>query len=389
MGRVLPKMIIAASLLGAAFISQIAVAAADKVVLIYSASSKTLSLPTLAFYKSVVGQFAASSNWQIVPFGEVDRYLPKSKAQLALSSVPSISRGEFLKAHPMASGGSKRQSRKKNGLAPSLQELLDTLAIQGAVVVDCVPSGKDRVRACGLYYYDRAAGRVVAAMRKDFRVGITDATRWSDVMVAGLHSGLVAARDSKSKAQLEVILDKAEESDIKRRTAAHFEVKGESIFRHAGSSGVAPSIGLGLAQMTDGRGFGLELAISEQTATTGVDNQSRWLGRRAGIFMTSEVQALESLHWTLDIGLGLSDRRFSLAESTGLVGQNGLITQREAYLTARPGLLWNLGSEALRMGFVGDFTRFVGGKNESEGVLTGQALPVWSRGLSFRLKYTF
>jgi hypothetical protein len=379
-----------AALLGVlAFHSQPAAAIStsnEKVVLIYSASGKGLSLPTLSFYKSVAGQFAASNNWQVVPFSEVDRFLPKAKSQFTLTSVPSISRSEFLKAHPMAAGNTKKKGRKKGGLAPSLQELLDTLAVQGAVVVDCVPSGRDRVRACGLYYYDRSAGRVVAAMRKDFRVGITDATRWSDVMVAGLHSGLVAARDSKSKAQLETILDKAEDRDDTRKFAAHLEVKGESSFQHDGSPAVAPAFGLGLASMANGSGLGLELGVSEQRAESGDDTQTLWTGKRAGIFMTSEVEALETLLWSLDVGLGASVRRFALR--TGGI-ETGAIAQREAYLTARPGLLWNLSGSSVRMGFVGDFTRYVGGNSRSSDELTGKSLPVWSRGLSFRLKYVF
>src|SRR5690606_36406190 len=111
---------------------------------------------------------------------------------------------------------------------------------------------KDRVRACGLYYYHRTAGKVVASMRKEFRVGITDATRWSEVMVAGLHSGLVAARESKSKAQLESILQKADTPSDPATLALSLDVKGESSFRHAGSPSVAPSFGLGLAMMSDG-----------------------------------------------------------------------------------------------------------------------------------------
>jgi len=367
-------------------LSSVVTAAPGRIALIYSASSKQLNTPTLAFYQSVASQFASSHDWQLVSFSEVDRYLPKTTGRLTPSSIPSIKRAEFLKAHPQASGASKAKLPANKGVSRSLQELLDTLAAEGAVVVDCVPQGGNRVKACGIYFYDRAAGRVVASMRKDFKVGITDATRWSGVMVSGLHSGLVAVRENKSKAQLESILDKSPDSTSNRKIALHLDARGESTIRKFDMPGLAPALSLGISTMSNGTGAGIEAAVSEQRNQTGADRELTWFGRRAGIFMTSEIEAQETMVWSLDVGLGVSQRRFIINENNS---EAGSVQQSEGYITARPGLLWDLSKQKIRMGFVGDFTRYIGGNNDTTAVLAGETLPSWSRGLSFRIKYMF
>ena len=361
-------------------------AAPGRIALIYSASSKQLNTPTVAFYQSVAGQFASSNDWDLVSYSEVDRYLPKKAGRLTPGTIPAISRAEFLKAHPQASNPSKRTKPANNGISKSLQELLDTLAAEGAVVVDCVPQGGDRVKACGIYFYDRAAGRVVASMRKDFKVGITDATRWSSVMVSGLHSGLVAVRDNKSKAQLESILDKSSDDTSNRKVGIHFDARGESTIKKYDMPGLAPAFSLGVSTLSNGTGAGIEASISEQHNQSSSGRELKWFGRRAGIFMTSEIEAQETMVWSLDVGLGISDRKFVMNQDNI---EAGSLHQREGYITARPGLLWDLSKQKVRMGFVGDFTRYIGGNNDTTEALIGENLPAWSRGLSFRIKYIF
>jgi hypothetical protein len=362
------------------------IAAPGRIALIYSASSKQLNTPTLAFYQSIAGQFATSNNWQLISYAEVDRYLPKKTGRLTPSSIPAISRAEFLNAHPQASNPAKTKKPANKGVSKSLQELLDTLAAEGAVVVDCVPQGGDRVKACGIYFYDRAAGRVVASMRKDFKVGITDATRWSGVMVSGLHSGLVAVRDNKSKAQLESILDKSTDDSSNRKIGVHFDARGESTIRKYDAADMAPAFSLGVSTMSNGTGAGIEASVSEQRNQSSSGRELKWFGRRAGLFMTSEIEAQETMVWSLDVGLGVSDRKFILNEDGT---EAGSLQQKEGYITARPGLLWDLSKQKVRMGFVGDFTRYIGGNNDTRDALAGENLPAWSRGLSFRIKYIF
>ena len=103
------------------------------------------------------------------------------------TGLPYLYREEFLDA---------RDSDKER-MIKSVQRALDTAAAQAAVIADCESKTSDGVTACGLSYYDRRLARITASARKEYAVGIVDATRWAEPLARSLKTGLDSAESPR------------------------------------------------------------------------------------------------------------------------------------------------------------------------------------------------
>lgn len=356
------------------------------VAVVLSMPPKDVHMPTMLFYKASLEAFAQSQGWTLAAQDEVKRYLPKPKEKTALDVVPLVSREAFVKSHlpaKYAKDVADPAKRKKNGVNKPLQYMLDSLAIQGAVVVDCVPSGKQMVRACGLYYYDRSAGKVVASARKYFRVGVQDSTRWAPEMVASLAEGIKASAAAKDKHQIEAIMARGDDEEEKAWAALQVGLLGETTITPGHDISSVPSGWLTVGRQTESTAVGLEVGVGGadwQDAAT----EKKLLTRQAGLSLTLISRALDSLLWEAGLGIGFAERRFTQTEEE----ETSLLRQREAYLSLRPGMMWDVGSDWHLGGHV-HFTRYLGGERKADEKLAGDGLNRSATGLSFGVRKLF
>jgi len=368
--------------------SPAAFAASDEAVAVVMASdTSTLNVPTVGFYQSVNKAFKLTKHWQLAPQSELQRYLPHPKGKQALLSLPSLNRDELIKAHPpakLAHDGKTGGKAPKNRLMPSLQVMLDTLALQGAVVVDCVPQTSRRVSSCGLFYYDRAQGKVVASARKHFRVGISDATRWSEQLVDSLTAGIKSVKASAAQSQIERLLAKDGEDVDEGKLFVALGIQGGSIASPADNIRFLPEGSLALGRQTDAMTLGLEVGYGNASSSdAGV--ATNLTSRRAGLTLGLSTKALDNMLWELDWGIGASERR--LEERTDGTVDNTLV-YREAYLSVRPGMLFEVGG-GWQLGAQFGATRFLGGSRRGEGDYAAATLSPTSFNIAFKIRKSF
>lgn len=358
-----------------------ATAQPQAVALVLTTSAQEMNLPTVHFYQAVQKSMSDSAEWKLAPVPETRKYLRKLKGTYAINALPAISRRGFIKSHGQAKYPDSKPGRP-NRVQPNLQRALDTLALQGAVVVDCIPDGSRRVRSCGLFYYDRNAGKVVASVRKHFRLGIPDAGRWAHQMVAGLDSGIKHERNRKSQNELSTLLAKSTDNNEENDTVFMFGIQalGESLAsvndQQATLAQGAIQIGLQSSNMSLSLEGGQGHSILDND-----ENKHILSARKLGLVLGIQSKALESLIWQLGWGMGAMERKI-VREEDG--EETGALRHVDGYLSLRPGMFWALGQH-FRIGTEATYTKFLGGQHHQEGVLTSKDFSNYAFGLAFSL----
>jgi len=314
------------------------------VAVVLSHPEGSAHVASVEFYAAVVDAISAEQQWSVHPNRDVTRVLRPIGKGPVIGSIPTVSRDIVARAHPginswkgTTSTSRAKKSRESKRLIGPLQEALDTLALPGAIIVDCAPRGDTKVRGCGLYFYDRGTGRIVAAARKNFRTGIASAARWAPTLVAGLKDGIAAEEQREEREKLGAIIARPEERESATSLAVGVGGSGEQAgVRGAAQAPATLAMGnLYVGMQRKGTGLGLELSLGSARAGSG-DQSTRIEQRSAALVATVGVDALDSVTWELGLAAGAAHRT---VES----GDGSELSATQPFMSLRPGILWAVG----------------------------------------------
>lgn len=330
------------------------------------------SFPGIDFFQASVTEIKTAGVWTLAPLAQVKGLMRKQRKDLG--PIPSIPRSELLAAMP----GLVEGKRTLAVVIPSLQRALDTLAVDGAIVVDCEPVGQSVVKSCGLYYYDRSEGRVVASARKEFKVGISDADRWAPALVSTLKRGMENNKSEREKAKFNALLErKIEGPSSPYGLSVGFDAVGENLKTPDNHIANQVSFGLTVLVRGDSAGFGLEGGTGTGSSRAGSETYTA-SARKLGLVVNVRAKALDDLLWETDVAAGVVTRSY---ESTA----GDLVATREAYLAVRPGMGFRI-AKGWSMGLALQMTRYFMGSSESRGDYAATSLNPSAVGALFRIK---
>jgi hypothetical protein len=351
-----------------------------KVAVIVSLDPQAINVPTVELFRAV--QDGAQVSPGFIPGAatqEVREKLAAPGALATLGTIPAFDRKDFLKAN-----GNKPSKKSKRRVIRPVQKMLDTLALDGAVIVDCAPAGTAAVKNCGLYYYDRSLGRVLAATSKEFRVGVADASRWAPSLLSNLSQGLTAYESQLERDRLKQVIAESNVAEDSSKFTAELKLQGQSLAEPSRQVTALPGAALRLGRQDKGYSTGLELGYAKATAE-GEDAKASLTEKLAGLFFSVESRALESMIWDLGLGVNyaiLTAERESLAE---LDEENGHLEARLIKLRFAPGVLWEV-SKGLQFGAAFNFDRLVPFAESKEGAYQNDKFAKNSLGFGLLLR---
>lgn len=320
-----------------------------KVAVIVSLDPAAINIPTVELFRAVSDSAQIGTGFVPGVPSDIRQKLASAPGLASLGTIPAFDRKQF---------------RKKKVIRP-VQKMLDTLALDGAVIVHCAPAGTAAVKNCGLYYYDRSLGRILAATKKDFRVGVADASRWAPSLVANLSQGLTAYESSLERNRLKQVIAESNDGEESAKFAAELKLQGQNLSEPSHQVTALPGAGLRLGRSDKGYSSGLELGYSKASAE-GEAAKVDLTEKLAGIFFAVESKALESMLWDLSLGVNyavLSAERDSLVDDDT---ENGRLEARLIKLRFSPGVLWEV-SKGLQFGAGFSFDRMVPFAEAKEG----------------------
>ena len=383
--------LLASTLLLSSSLLVAAPAQSDAVAVFLSANESKVNISTLEFFRAVSDEIAQAKTWSVVDGTEIRKSATINSTQF-IGRIPLLPRGVLLKAHPeVASYAVSKHEQKKlsarQKVIPSVQETLDTLAVQGAVIVDCLQvageGGSDRIRGCGLYYYDRASGKVVASSRKSFRVGVASANMWAGTMVDGLKSGLDSHKARQDRDRLSSIVEKNDPKEAPARPYMSAGLVGESIRLKGGDTTNLAGGVAGLGAAFSGRSLGLEYS---QAALRGdrIAKGDRYTSRSATLVLGVSAEAMDIVTWGLDITAGMSERRYWVEDEE-------VLRSTQPSIGIRPGVFWRIKRSWL-MGATFSYRSAYGGEEKvlstiSQTSISGFHSGSWLTGISTRVEF--
>jgi len=307
------------------------------VAIVLSQDESVVNVPSIELFRSVKEVVNNSDTWVMAPAWSVKINLKNQKSAEGLQdlgAIASFNRRFLTKGHPQSNMVLPKDKihRSQNQIIKPIQIMLDTLALQGAIIVDCLPEGPKVVRSCGLYYYDRVKGKVVASSRKFFRAGVTDATNWSNHLVMSMDAGLKKVKETKSKMQITKVLSFHEEKEDKMNYSAEVEFWGLSPSESSLNTSV-PGISLYINRENESFSYGLGFSYTD----TEKDNVS-YKQYDLGLRFTPRAFAAKSLIWELPIGFAASQRSMSKLAPTG----RNSVEQLDAKFSIGPSLMWQM-----------------------------------------------
>lgn len=313
-----------------------------KVAVVVSLDPEAINVPTLELFRAVNDSAQMMPGFSPGVASDVRQKLLSGSPNLAsLGTIPAFDRKQF---------------KKKKVIRP-VQKMLDTLALDGAVIVHCAPAGTAQVRGCGLYYYDRSLGRVLAATSKNFRVGVADASRWAPNLLSNLSQGLTAYETSLERDRLKQVLADSNVDEDTAKFAAELRLQGQSVAEPSRQVTALPGAALRIGRSDKGYSSGLELGYGKASAE-GEAAQVSLTEKLAGLFFSVESRALDSMLWDLGLGVNyavLTADRTALTENDG---KDGRLEARLIKLRFSPGVLWEV-SKGLQFGAGFSFDRMV------------------------------
>ena len=277
-----------------------------KGIAIVFASDGTAQQASIDFYRAVFKTVATGSNWDAIPIASLRQTLSPTDAN-RLGGIPTIDRAKFRKGLPRRSSKGGKTKVMPGTPNQELQRLLDNLGAPAAIAVDCTRLGRDLLKSCALYYYDRVAARVIASAVKEFTAGANDGTVWAAPMIKNLDDGIAAAQREKDQAMIEELVARKEddESDDAKGMISLFG-RGDKM-RITGWNQTVAGGGIQLGFLRNGIGVALEAARLSWQGDGAVKSAQR---TNYGLNMQFRAKALQSLLWIFEIGGGKEESRF-------------------------------------------------------------------------------
>ena len=368
--------------------STVALAGSKSVGLVMTYDPKEVSIPSIELYRQIVSDAEKSGEFVVVPMSVTRKNMPSPKSK-SYGALPVFDRRYLLRAHPPARSFTKPHERHRQEarrmIAP-VQSMVDTLAIDGALIVDCSAKKSGSVLVgCSLLFYERSRGQITGAVSKRFRVGINDATRWSHILVADLASGMSSERNRREKDRIRQALGKPVRQGRKSLYMAEVQVGGQN----AASTDVSfgPALGVWIGKRVDDFSFGFVGSVGSSSATNGAVT-TEFEERSYGVGFGVGTRAMENVEWDLGLALAISDRSLNRGVGEGdLAAASFSQTNRDVRLTLAPGLLWRLNrTTAWGMGVTGN--KYFGLKSDVS-TDEGSLLETSGIGMNLRLRATF
>lgn len=278
-----------------------------KGIAIVFASDGTAQQASIDFYRAVYKTVATGSNWDAIPISSLRQTMTVQSDVNRLGGIPVIDRATFRKGLPRRS--TKRGKTKIIPGSPNqeLQRLLDNLGAPAAIAVDCTRLGRDLLKSCALYYYDRVSARVIASTVKDFTAGANDGTVWAAPMVKNLDDGISAAQREKDHAMIEeLVARKEEDDDDDTKGMISLFGRGDKI-RMSGWNQTVAGGGIQLGFLRNNIGVVAEAARLAWQGDGVVKSAQR---TNYGLNMQFRAKALQSLLWFFEIGGGKEESKF-------------------------------------------------------------------------------
>ncbi len=315
------------------------------VALVLGTNPEDINVPSVELFRKVKNYLDLSDYWVMNPSWSTKKAIGKlENADFPyFGSIPFFDRRELQ--------NSLKNGNKGSGIIAPVQVMLDTLALEGAILVDCEPIGDDTVKACGLYFYDRASRKIVAAAEKEFVAGVKDASNWAGTLTSSLAEGMNHIRDKREKLAVNSILEHTKDDREKpMQWLMELQLHGGKINDFSYVSGTVPSGEMIIGRTGENFGFGLGAFFTQNKETA--DLAEPMFKEVSGQFIfNSKANAGESLTWDFHLGAGYAKR------SLTLVGGDALETE-DLKLSVGPGLLWNMSDNAA-FGLVGKYDRYM------------------------------
>ncbi|HAZ11366.1 MAG: hypothetical protein A2X86_20195 [Bdellovibrionales bacterium GWA2_49_15] len=334
------------------------------VAVVLAQSPDAINIPSIELYRQIKESVDKSDLWIVAPTWTVKNNLKGQDDEEKLpdlGAIPSFDRRELIKAHPQAQTQLPDDvaAVSENAVIKSVQIILDTLAIEGALIVDCLPQGTQVVLGCGLYYYDRTRGKVVASSRKYFRAGVTDATNWAEHLIVALDEGIKHTKEVKTQAKLEKVLTYTDETESPMQKAMGVEIWGKR-FLAADLNKTLPGTTLCLLHENENYSFSFG-------ASFGQYRDQQFLAQELGmeIKFTPRVYAARALIWELPIGMSFLQRD-TTSRSSIPDDEDSTRTELNAVGDIGPALLWRVQSK-YTFGLGVSYQHNLNVKNESKG----------------------
>lgn len=348
-------------------------AATPDVIVVTTQPDRGINYPTIDFFQATVTDVKTTGTWTVAPLAQVRGLMKGQRSDLG--PIPSLPRSELTAALP---GVTRKDGESGRGVIKSLQRALDTLAVDAAIVVDCEPSGQSAVNGCGLYYYDRAEGRITATARKDFRAGVNEAGRWAPTLVATLKRGMESVRSEREKARFSELLDRSVDANSAPfKLSLGLDASGESLATPDAHLSNQMTYGLQVLVRGSAAGFGLEGATGDGESSAEFKT-FKASARRLGLVVNVRAKALDNLIWETDLAAGAVSRVYESSAGDRL-------STRGAYLALRPGLGFEI-SKRWSLGIGLQLSRYFLGSSESSGRYAAAALNPTAIGALFRVK---
>lgn len=394
--KILPRILLSTAAATGSVMSTPAVAgprAALKVAVVVGLEPTTLNVPTVELYRAVADQVAASQAWLLTTRQDVKQRLNASAPELtALPGIPAVERNAVAAAR--ASIGKRKTQKSKSGkkgppqraqVIASVQTMLDTLALDGAIIVDCKPYGHRAVSGCGVFYYDRAMGRIVAASEKSFKVRIEDVSLWAPTLVSSLEGGMLAHANKRERDRLDRVLATTADGEEPGKMTAELRLAGYGLSDPKDRITALPGAGLRFGRQSKGFATGVEVGLGKASAddagaTVNLDDRS------AGIYLAIESRALDAMFWGLDLGVayGITTAR----AAGGAEKDDGSLTAKSVRLRVGPGVMWEF-NPGLQFGVGGSYDRHVPLAATATGAYEGTSLDKNVFGFGIRMKTVF
>lgn len=358
-----------------------------KISVVAGVEPHQINIPTIEFYRAVLEGVEGSSSWLVSPRAEVKRQLNSPAILGSLTGIPVIARKEVRLARIQLKHRSKGHGKQPHQIIAPVQAMLDTLALDGAILVDCRPQGTTAVRACGLYYYDRALGRILATAEKSFAVGISDASRWGPRLVQSLDHGLQAYVNQRERSRLDQVLAATQKSaDERSEQTIELRLSGLGLADPKRQVTSLPGVALLLGHQRKGYIAGLALGYARSDAANR-DAVVRLEDRVGGLFFSVQSRALESIIWEMEMGVGYS---LTTARSKAYLDADasGGLETRSVRLRLGPSMMWEY-STALLCGFGLTYDRFVPMASHTSGLYRDQSLSTQAFGLGIHVRTAF
>jgi hypothetical protein len=352
------------------------------VALVLSSDNDPVNTPSVELYRAVLKTIEMSGIWPLAPLWPVKKNL--SSGNQSTGAIPSFERQHLLNAHPKAKNANPGMPAEKseNKVIEPVQIMLDTLAIEGAIIVDCVPSGPRIVRGCGLYYYDRSRGKVVASARKYYRAGVMDASNWADHFTVSLAKGMRAAKEAKDKKRLDEALTITNEIEPENDITLELQTWGQSTSNSDTLSNSVPGATLIFSSQGETYGMGLDLSYGRSLDSSGV-NKTNYMERSASLHFTAQAKTMKSLVWDLGLGLGAAQRSIEQEEDSGILSAK----TTDFKLGMAPGIMWEL-NPSFSFGLNGSYEKYFAINKEIDpGSNANLFDSAWK--IALRLKTTF